>query len=97
MVAADMVECCQDLVGDDLSTLDGLLRAQQLPTLTAMRDRSYRRALQILARDAIRNESEWHVLNAYVTDVEDRVLSPEERARADRLLHEYRRRSNDTK
>jgi hypothetical protein len=97
MAAADMVEWCQDVGGEDLVRLDTQLKTAQIPTLTAMRDRNYRRALQILARNAIRNEHEWHVLNGFVANVEDRVLSSMERAQAARLLLEYRRERDAAK
>jgi hypothetical protein len=93
MAAADMVEWCQDIEGEALANLDATLNAAQLPTLTAMRDAQYREAVSILARDAVRTEADWHVLNRLVVNVADSPLSPSERDRAERLLLEYRPKS----
>jgi hypothetical protein len=94
MAAADMVEWCQDIDGERLTRLDADLRAAQLPTLTAMRDGLYRRALGILARDRVRNEAEWHMLNRFVVDTDECSLTSKERVDAERLLAQYREKSN---
>ena len=44
-----------------------------------MRDSGYRQVIGILARDAVRKESDWHVLNALVVDTASNILSPVER------------------
>ena len=91
MAASDMVEWCRDLKGDQLASLDSELSSAGLPTLSAMRDASYRKAVPILERGQVRTETEWHLLSSLVADGGDRVLSAEERAQAARLLSEYRR------
>ncbi len=91
MAAADAVEWCQDVTGDQLARLDGELASEGLPTLTAMRHTKYRQALRVLARNKIRNESEWHLLNGFIADTADRTLSPQEREHAGRLLDTYPR------
>jgi hypothetical protein len=93
MAAADIVEWCQDVAGGELARLDSQLKAAAFPTLTAMRNGQYRQALGILARDTVRNEAEWHVLNRLVVDMADSSLSSLERDHAERLLGKYRRKS----
>ena len=92
MAARDVVEMCQDLSGDELARLDSQLVSKGLPTMTAMRNTTYRKALAVLARGSVRTEEEWHVLNGFVVNQDDGVLSPTERKEADRLIHEFRQK-----
>ena len=94
MAAADMVEWCQDIAGEPLAYLVATLNAAQLPTLTAMRDAQYREAVSMLARDAVRTEADWHVLNRLVVNMADSPLSASERDQAERLSLEYRSKSH---
>ena len=90
MAARDAVEWCQDLAGEQLAGLDSELASKGLPTLSAMRNATYRKALAVLARGSVRTEEEWYLLNAFVVNGADGVLSPAERKDADRLIHEFR-------
>jgi hypothetical protein len=92
MAARDAVELSQDLAGEQLVSLDSELASKGLPTLSAMRNATYRRALAVLARGRVRTEEEWHMLNAFVVNDADGVLSPTERKDADRLIHEFRQK-----
>lgn len=91
MAARDAVEWSKDLAGEQLAKLDAKLASEGLPTLTAMRNVNYRKALAVLERDAVRNEEEWEILNGFVADTADLTLTPVERGQADRLVNEYRR------
>jgi hypothetical protein len=93
MAVRDVVEWSEDLRGEPLAQLDAQLLAQGLPTLSAMRSTTYRKAIEILARGKIRNEREWHVLNGLITNTADLTLTATERDQADRLVHEYRRKA----
>jgi hypothetical protein len=91
MVVSDVVEWSRDLTGEQLMILDSQLASEGLPTLSAMRNANYRTAIAVLDRGAVRNQEEWHILNALVSDTADRTLSTVERQQAERLLSEYRR------
>jgi hypothetical protein len=93
MAVRDAVEWCQDLAGERLVSLDSELASKGLPTLSAMRNSTYRKALVVLARGRVRTEEEWHLLNAFVVNGADGVLSPTERENADRLIHEFRQKT----
>ena len=90
MAARDAVEWSKDLAGEQLAKLDAELASQGLPTLTAMRNVNYRKALAVLERGAVRNDEEWHMLNGLVADTSDLTLTSVEREQADRLVNEYR-------
>jgi hypothetical protein len=92
VAARDVVEMCQDIAGEELARLDSELASKGLPTMSAMRNATYRKALAVLARGRVRTEEEWHVLNGFVVNQGDGVLSPTERQDADRLMHEFRRK-----
>ena len=72
------------------NAVDSELGSKGLPTLSAMRHATYRKALGVLARGRVRTEEEWHLLNGFVVDEGDGVLSAKERADMDRLLNEFR-------
>lgn len=92
MATRDAVEMSQDLAGEQLARLDSELASKGLPTLSAMRNATYRKALAVLARGRVRTEEEWHLLNAFVVNAADGVLSPTELKNADRLIHEFRQK-----
>ena len=92
MAARDAVEMCQDVAGEELARLDSELASKGLPTMSAMRNATYRKALAVLARGRVRTEEEWHVLRGFVANLDDAVLSPAERKDADRLVHEFRQK-----
>jgi hypothetical protein len=93
MAARDAVEWCQDLAGEELVRLDSELAAKGLPTLSAMRNAMCRKALAVLTRGRVRTEEEWCLLNGFVANDADRVLSPTERNDAERLVHEFRQKN----
>jgi len=92
MATRDAVEMSQDLAGEQLARLDSELASKGLPTLSAMRNATYRKALAVLARGRVRTEEEWHLLNAFVVNAADGVLSPTELKNADRLIRQFRQK-----
>ena len=87
--AADMVEMCQDITGEQLADLDSLLNEKGFPSLSEMRDRGLRRLREILSKERIRSDDDWRFVESYLSDVESDVLSGKERDAADRMLAEY--------
>jgi hypothetical protein len=87
--AADVVEMFQDFEGADLLTLEGRLAAAGAPSLAAMRSRRVAEIFRILNEAQIRGDEEWRLLNAVVSDTDDRILDDLHRAVAQRLLQEY--------
>lgn len=87
--AADVVEMFQDVEGDDLVALERRLATAGAPSLAAMRERWVGEIFRILNRAAINDEDEWRLMNAVVSDVDDRILDETSRAIAQRLLYEY--------
>jgi hypothetical protein len=87
--ARDMVEMCQDFNPAQVAVLDERLARDGLPTLSAMRNRTYRELLQILTRGEIRSDEEFRLVSAFVSDVDSRHLSDADRAQADALMYAY--------
>jgi hypothetical protein len=87
--ASDMVEWCRDLTPEQVGRLDSRLGASTLPTLSRMRSREYRRLLTVLARARIQTESEYRLLEGFVSDSVAPTLSDAERSQASELLANY--------
>ena len=89
--AADMVEMCQDITGEQLSDLDNLLLEKGFPTLSEMRDRNLRRLREILSEERIRSADDWRFVESFLSDVDSEVLTSKDRETANRILAEYER------
>jgi hypothetical protein len=88
--ARDMVEWCQDFSAAQVSVLDQELSLLGLPTFTSMRDRRYRELLKVLARGRVKTESEYRLLEGYLSDTDNvAALSQQELARATQMLGEF--------
>ena len=87
--AGDVVEWAQDLSDEQVSALDAQLRESNLPTLTAMREATYRQALHVLSRGAIRSDEEWRLLEGYLSNADSGVLSESERSVATEIIANY--------
>ena len=72
-----------------LAALEQRLAAAGAPSLGAMRARRVGDVFRILNRQAIRDDDEWRLLNAIVSDLADRTLDDRSRTLAHRLLEEY--------
>jgi len=64
--ANDMLEMTRDLNHEQLKVLDAKLEALELPTVTKMRQKNYKKTLQILSREKVKNEAEWRILRSEV-------------------------------
>jgi hypothetical protein len=89
MAAADLVEMFQDLKDPELSALDARLRSAELPTLSSMRNREDRRLAHVLLRGKIRNDAEFYLVSARLSDMADATWTETERSTANRLVAEY--------
>lgn len=87
--AADMVEMCQDVTGQQLASLDNLLLEKGFPSLSEMRDRDLRRLRGILSKERIESEDDWRFVESYLADVESKPLTGKDRETANRILAEY--------
>jgi hypothetical protein len=90
--AGDTVEMCQDLSSAAVAQLDAELLAANLPTLTQMRNRQFRKIQAILDRGAIRSEAQYRLLDSVLSDTAGTILTEAERVRADQLLAAYHAR-----
>lgn len=88
--ARDMVEWCQDLRPTEVPVLDQELLQLGLPTFTLLRQRRYRELLKVLDRGCVKTESEYRLLEGYLSDTESgAALSQADRARAIQILSEF--------
>ena len=79
---SDVVEMTQDLEGLALDDLEARLREAGAPSLRSMRDRRLRQVFQILNRGQVRNQDEWYVLTAVLSNTDDLLLDAPGRERA---------------
>ncbi len=84
----DMVEWAVDLTPAEVFEVDALLSARNVPTLTAMRNRRYRSLLKVLAR-GVKSAGDYRLLEAFLADTADTILSVKERTLAGRRVEEY--------
>ena len=84
--ANDMLEATQDIKGKELEELDVKLRGQNLPTITNMRNKGFKKLLTTLSRNKLKNEEEWRLLRSFL---ENDSLNPEELTQIQRLLDDY--------
>ncbi len=89
LAAADVVEMLQDLKGDDLLAFEKRLAEVGAPSLAAMRAGRLNNIFRVLNRGKIRDDDEWRLISAVVSDMSDRSLDEASRAVAQRLLAEY--------
>jgi len=85
----DFIEWTSDFSEEALAELDNDLSARNLPTMTAMRDRSYRKAQVAISRRRISNDTEWYLLNGLISQVDGSSLSRDERTIAEDLVARY--------
>ena len=94
--AAEVVELMQDLDDAQLATFEQRLKQAGAPSLSAMREGQVADVFGILHRGTIRNDDEWRLTNAAVTDVADSLLDAPARELASRLLKDYEARDRST-
>jgi hypothetical protein len=91
--AADVVEMLQDLNGPALAAVELRLAQAGAPSLSAMRDQYVNGIFRILNRGQIRSDEESRLINAVLSDVDDRILDDSTRELANNLLGDYEKRA----
>jgi hypothetical protein len=94
--AADVVELMQDLDDAQLAAFELRLKEAGAPSLSAMREGRVGDLFGILHRGTIRNEVEWRLTNAAVSDPTDQILDAPARELAESLLKDYEVRGRPT-
>ncbi len=82
----DLLAWTQDLSGEDLARIDERFASMNLPTLTSMRDRQFRRLVELIERGNIRSEEEYRLLHERLNDVGPTAHSEALRVRAEQML-----------
>ncbi len=84
--ANDMLEATGDIAGDELNRLNTVLSDKGLPTLSNMRDKSFKKVIQLLSRNKLKSEDEWRLLRAFT---ETSLLGKAETEQAQMLMDHY--------
>ena len=87
--AYDVVEMFQDLAGDDLDAMEERFAKAGAPSLCELRRHRIGDIFRVLSRAKIRDDDEWRLINAVVSDLATGILDEAHRALAQRLVHEY--------
>ena len=82
----DLLVMTSDLDPAKLKELDVKLDVSGLPTLTKMRQKNFKKTLQILSREKVKNENEWRLLRS---EVEIGSYKPEELKKMQELLDAF--------
>jgi hypothetical protein len=85
----DVLEASGNLPPEPLARLDASLRSEGLPSIHRLQDRIKRSLIVILTRGLIKSESEYRLVDRFVSDVDSAELSLQERSLANRMLSEY--------
>jgi hypothetical protein len=89
MMANDMIEWGSTLSKDQISVLDSILQTSGSPTFTVMKYRNYRKFLKILSRGFIKSESEFYLIQNFLSDADSKDFSEEELTQAEKLSRAY--------
>jgi hypothetical protein len=89
MMANDMIEWGSTLSKDQISVLDSILQTSGFPTFTVMKYRNYRKFLKILSRGFIKSESEFYLIQNFLSDADSKDFSEEELTQAEKLSRAY--------
>jgi hypothetical protein len=85
----DLLEATDDFEGERLAAVDSFLAGRGAQTLTAQRLTRKRWIGKLLKRGRIENDEEFRLLSGKLGDVEDKTLSPNQRALAGGMLSRY--------
>lgn len=88
MAVHDILEDLQDVPAERLASLDEHFRAAGLVSLSELRRRYASVYKRIVKRGAIRNDTEYYLINGIVVDLRNEIAD-EERARLQHLLDSY--------
>jgi hypothetical protein len=94
--AADVVELMQDLDDAQLAAFELRLKQAGAPSLSAMREGRVGNLFGILHRGTIRDDDEWRLTNAALSDVTDSLLDAPARELAGHLVNDYEARDRTT-
>jgi hypothetical protein len=83
----------QDLDGPSLAALEARLAQAGAPSLSAMRGQRVNSIFRILNRGQIRSADEFRLINAVLSNVDDRILDDSTRELANNLLGDYEKRA----
>ena len=89
IVLSDMLEWTQDIKGAELDGINTNLASMGLPSLSLMRDKKYKKLMNILSKSKIICDSEYNLVIAYLNDVNNSCLSENEISKANKLMVDY--------
>jgi hypothetical protein len=84
--ANDMIEATNGIDDEKLKRIDQILTNKELPTLSNMREKGYKKVIQLLFRNKVKSENELRALRAYV---ETDILNSQEKYQTPVLMDEY--------
>ena len=89
MLLNDMTEWVKDMKPEEVVQLDDSLKEKGLPTFTQITNKKYKKLLSIISRGHIKNESEYYLVNDFVCDMTEGLITRNERKSANKLIGEY--------
>ena len=72
MGANDMLEMTQDLQGENLSKIDDVLRKYEAATITQLRDKSFKKVIQLLSKKQVTKEEDVFLLKGILDSNDER-------------------------
>lgn len=92
MAANDMVEMMQGVTGDDLAKIDRFLEQIGAATLSQLRDKGFRRAIQLMSLRKLKKEEDAYLLKSLI-DSQDERFSSAQLLQAEKLLMTFENNS----
>ncbi|WCN09957.1 hypothetical protein [Marinomonas mediterranea] len=89
MAANDMAETYEDLKEVQIAELDALLKKNDLPTISQMYNKKYRKFLSIISSASISSDNDFRLVSSFVGSVDNDLISSKERDIAERLMANY--------
>ena len=93
--ASDFVEMSDEMQPAEIARLDAELRSRGIVTLSEMRRRYSRAYKRIVKRGAIKNDTEFYIINGVLSDLESGI-SEEERQQLGALISQYENKIRGT-
>jgi hypothetical protein len=92
-VASDLMESLEDLQGPALKSLDEDLEKAGLPTLSSMRTGEQKKIQRILAAGSLRNENDYRLLVAHLSNQTSDLWRGSQREKAAELVRDFEHRA----